>query len=161
MLLALFVALRAANVYGDPEPWSARAQAWRSAASFVEVTKYPPSLTYVLLTLGAAGLLLAALDRERPGPVLRALAVFGRVPLFFYVTRLVLLHTASALVYQLEIGRPLRLFETFVQGFPAGYGHGLLVVYAAWIACLALLWLPCRPWRERARCATRGLSSSS
>jgi uncharacterized membrane protein len=146
--LAFFALLRASNLWGDPAPWSAQASAWRSVASFLNVSKYPPSLAFLSLTLGAAALLCAALDRERPSAPVRALSTWGRAPLFAYLAHIYLLHAASAGLYALEIGRPLRLFEGFVSGFPPGYGHGLAAVYAAWLACLALLYVPVRRWGE-------------
>jgi uncharacterized membrane protein len=82
--IALFVLLRALNVYGDPSPWAEQEDAWRAMLSFLNTSKYPPSLLFLLMTLGPSILALALFDREpgrEPGAVARPFIVFGRVPL--------------------------------------------------------------------------------
>jgi uncharacterized membrane protein len=82
-LLAAFVVLRGINGYGDPVPWSVQPSGIMTLLSFINVSKYPPSLMYVLVTLGTSMLLLLALERLT-GPVQRILLAFGRTPLFTY-----------------------------------------------------------------------------
>jgi len=89
-VLLLFVTLRALNGYGEPVPWTVRPDAMGTLLSFLNLTKYPPSLDFLLLTLGTGALILAAWDRRRGGP----LAVLGGAPLFFYVLHLYVLHLA-------------------------------------------------------------------
>ncbi|MES1946109.1 hypothetical protein C84B14_02146 [Salinisphaera sp. C84B14] len=90
-LLAAFVVLRVINGYGEPVPWQAGDSGLRTAMSFFNLTKYPPSADFVLFTLGIGTLLLAALERV-PAGAARMLAVFGGAPLFFYLLHLYVLH---------------------------------------------------------------------
>ena len=129
---ALFVALRAINSYGDPEPWESQKSALFTLFSFVNCEKYPPSLDYILMTLGPALVLLSVLPDDARG-IARVFAVFGRVPLFYYVLHLYLLHAFGVLCANEE------------------GGYGLPVVYAAWIGVVALLWWPCKKWGELKR----------
>ncbi len=89
-----FVVLRAVNVYGDPTAWQAGSDGLRTVMGFLNVTKYPPSADFLLLTLGLGALLLAALEKLPARPV-AVLAVFGAAPLFFYILHLYLLHAIN------------------------------------------------------------------
>lgn len=89
--LIIFLLLRSTNIYGDSAPWLDGGSPLRTIMSFVNLTKYPPSADFLLLTLGIGALLLAALERA-PARVVAALAVFGSAPLFFYVIHLYALH---------------------------------------------------------------------
>jgi hypothetical protein len=128
-LTALFFALRGLDGFGDPRPWSHA----RPILSFFNVEKYPPSLDYLLITLGPSLVLLAFLDR--PG---RLLETFGKVPLFFYVAHLFLLHGAAAVTRALvPIGpRGPGVFGGAVRA-------PLPFVYLAWIVALLALWPLC------------------
>lgn len=95
-MLALFTILRAVNLYGDPLPWSIQPEPVQTAMSFVNLTKYPPSADFILLTLGGGTLLLAAFEVVWPR-LIRLLAVYGGAPLFFYVIHLYGLHLAARL----------------------------------------------------------------
>jgi uncharacterized membrane protein len=92
--LAVFIVLRSVNAYGDPVPWTPQADAVRATMAFLNVTKYPPSLDFVLLTLGAGCVALAWLERVDTAAT-RVAAVFGGAPLFYY-----LLHLYALLVLQ-------------------------------------------------------------
>lgn len=89
-----FVVLRAVNVYGDPTPWQVGSDGLHTVMGFLNVTKYPPSADFLLLTLGLGALLLAALEKLPVRPV-AVLAVFGAAPLFFYILHLYLLHAIN------------------------------------------------------------------
>ena len=149
MLLA-FLLLRCFNLYGDPRPWEPRGDAARTAMAFLDVDKYPPSLMYVLVTLGSAFLLLPLLSRLRnsAGDVL---AIFGSVPLFFYVLHLYLVH-GLAIIANAALGRDVSgLFNFFVKmtSSPERYldlGFPLVGVYAAWIVVVAAMYPLCRWW---------------
>jgi uncharacterized membrane protein len=139
-----FLALRAANVYGDPVRWSEWDDGWRTAASFLNCRKYPPSLLYLVMTLGPA-LALLGLIADRPVPAaLRPAVVFGRVPLFYYLLHLPLIHGAAVLVAVLRYGPAV--LES--RRPPDDWGFGLPVVYAVWIAAVFLLYWPCRWFAE-------------
>jgi uncharacterized membrane protein len=125
--LVAFVVLRAPNVYGDPSDWTLQSTTLRTLLSFVNVQKYPPSLQYLLITLGAAFLLLALFESAR-GKVSGVLRTFGRVPLFFYVLHIALAHLA-AVVVDVALGSG---------------GFSLPVVYLAWVLVVATLYPACR-----------------
>src|SRR5437899_5039825 len=93
---ALFLLLRGFNVYGDPRPWSAGGQ-MPALLSFLNTTKYPASLSFLLMTLGPTIALIPLLDRAR-GPVTQWLTVFGRVPFFYYVLHIALIHSLALVV---------------------------------------------------------------
>lgn len=142
--LALFAALRLGNLYGDPRPWSVQRDDVTIALSFLNVTKYPPSLLYLLVTLGLAMLLAPRLARlgARAGD---ALAVFGRTPLFFYVLHLYL-GVGAALALAAARGFSLAEIRAFVKSGapPDDFGFGLVGAYVAWIALVAALYPLCR-----------------
>ena len=140
--LTLFVLLRATNVYGDPIDWTLQSTTVRTLLSFVDVQKYPPSLQYVLLTLGAALLSLAALESVR-GKFAEVLRTFGRVPLFFYVLHVALAHLAAGIV-GLATGFGTALLSGDFMQVPQQWGFGLPVVYLAWLLVIATLYPACR-----------------
>lgn len=140
--LAAFVVLRGADVYGDPNPWQVQTGATTTLIDFLNVTKYPPSLLYVLVTLGPAAVLCAYADRV-PDAIKQPLIVFGRVPFAFYVAHLYLIHTL-AVAFGVLHGFEARQFLTFSFFFPAGYGVGLPGVYLAWLLVIATLYPFCR-----------------
>jgi len=149
----LFVLLRVGNLYGNPlsigsggarEPFAVRSSVGLTAISLLDVEKYPPSLQYLLMTLGPVLLLLAAGERWTP-PWTHPLVVFGRVPLFFYLLHLYLIHLVA---FGLAVASKQPWHWLGWRGAPiesrAGYGQGLLVVYLLWIAVVALLYPVCR-----------------
>jgi uncharacterized membrane protein len=140
--LTLFVLLRATNVYGDPADWTLQSTTVRTLLSFVDVYKYPPSLQYLLLTLGAALLLLAALEPVR-GKFAEVLRTFGRVPLFFYVLHIALAHLAAGVI-ALAMGFGTALLSDDFMQVPQQWGFGLPVVYIAWLFVVATLYPACR-----------------
>jgi len=141
-MTAGFVLLRYVNRYGDPSPWSTQTSPAFTALSFLNVTKYPPSLLYVLMTLGPAIAALPALERLR-GPAARVLAIYGRVPLFYYVLHIYVIH-ALAIGAAYLAHRDVGALFTVAFAFPKDYGFGLPVVYAVWLVIVSSLYLPCR-----------------
>lgn len=143
--LLLFVALRLANGYGDPQPWSVNPRGdLYTALGWLNVAKYPPSLAYLLMTLGPALLLLARLDRWQ-GALARIAAVFGRVPMFFYLLHVPLIHGISLIARQLMFGAAAATIYRAAD-VPASYTPSLLPVYLGWLAVLALLYPLCRAY---------------
>jgi uncharacterized membrane protein len=154
---ALFFVLREFNLYGNgiaglpfgyprsAGPWSVQPTLSLTVVSFFNVLKYPPSLHYLLVTLGPALILLGLLDGAKAVRGLsRILLVFGRVPLFYYVLHLYLIHIMATLV-ALAFRQPIwhgTVIADFAQR-PLGYGHGLPFIYAMWILAVAILYLPC------------------
>jgi len=125
-VLLFFVVLRAANVYGEPHPWSSQPRgALFTFMSFLNCSKYPPSLLYLAMTLGPALLALAALDRPAVAQsrIAQPFLVLGRVPLFFYLVHLPLIHASARVVGE--------------------HGYGLGAVYVVWFVVLAVLYGPC------------------
>jgi len=143
-MIAAFVALRWSNAYGDPRPWSPqeRGPAY-TVLSFLNCQKYPPSLLFLLMTLGPAITVLAIFD-QGAGCIGRRLATFGRVPLFYYLLQWPLIHVL-AIAYNALKGEPYQwLLGGGAFGSPPGYGHGLPVVYAMWVVTVLILYVPCR-----------------
>jgi uncharacterized membrane protein len=143
ILVSAFILLRALNVYGDPHPWAVNPD--RTAASimsFLATTKYPPSLLYLLMTLGPAAILCAFADRFR-GRIKDALVTLGRAPLAFYLAHFYLIHVGAILV-GIAQGFAAEQFLTPYRFFPKGYGVSLFGVYAIWIALVLILYPLCR-----------------
>jgi uncharacterized membrane protein len=142
-----FVVLRGLNVYGDPSRWSAQENPWFTVLSFLNVTKYPPSLLFLLMTLGPAMLVLASVEREGGGTLSRVLITFGRVPMIFYVGQWVTAHGLAVIVGYLA-GQPVGW--QFVGPLdqprpnPGNLGFSLWVVYVFWLLGLLLLYPLCR-----------------
>ena len=139
---AVFLVLRAAGVYGDPNPWDVHGGATRTLIDFLNTTKYPPSLLFLLMTLGPAAVLCAFADRV-PDAVKQPLIVFGRVPFAFYVAHLYLIHTLCVGLGFVQ-GFNARQLMTIMFLFPKGYGLGLPGVYLVWLVAIATLYPLCR-----------------
>jgi uncharacterized membrane protein len=135
-MVIAFVLIRALNVYGDPSPWEG------SVTSFLGTTKYPPSLLYVLMTLGPAAIACAFVDRLY-APIRNALMTLGRAPLAFYLAHLYVIH-AIAMSLGVAQGFAAHQVETHYRFFPQGFGVGLLGVYVIWIAVVVALYPLCR-----------------
>jgi uncharacterized membrane protein len=141
-LTLAFIALRAINLYGDPEPWSHQSSPFYTALSFLSCTKYPPSLLYLLMTLGPALVGLGLLEgREFPGK--RAMLVFGRVPLFYYLLHLPFAHLMGGLLYLAWYGPVVLSWDTGPAATPPA-PFGLHVVYACTLLLVLLLYPLCR-----------------
>lgn len=147
-LAAAFVVIRGINLYGDPFPWSHQTSPVFTVLSFLNVTKYPPSLDFLLMTLGPALLALAWLERFHLH-FTNPLIVFGRVPFFYYAAHLLLAHLISIAMNYARYGAHsfLLIAPPSMGGpdnrFPAGYGFPLWTVYAVWVGVLLLLYPAC------------------
>lgn len=141
-LVILFVVFRIFNIYGDPSLWATQKTAALSVISFFNVSKYPPSLMYLCMTIGPGLLLLSAIEKTN-NKFTRILIVYGNVPFFYYVLHFYLLRVFNITLF-------------FVQGFttkdigppfffrPAEFGLNLFGVYVVWLLAIAALYLPCR-----------------
>ncbi len=145
-LTAGFVLLRFSNLYGDPRPWTGQSNPLFTVLGFVDCQKYPPSLCYLLMTLGPAMILLAVFDRGTPGWLKPAL-VFGRVPMFYYLLHIPLIHGLACAAAMLQVGQA-DFFEGGTQQPPPGAGFSLPIVYLAWITVIVLLYPVCRWFAE-------------
>jgi uncharacterized membrane protein len=147
--VGLFFILRAVNTYGDPSPWQTQSSGWFTVLSFLNTTKYPVSLLFLLMTIGPALIFLAAVDEVTDTGLLRRLLLtFGRVPLFYFILQMFVAHLAGVI---------LGYFAGFDVGFwftnypfaenikpPDGFGFSLATTYAAWLIGLAFLYPLCR-----------------
>ncbi|HXG96795.1 MAG TPA: heparan-alpha-glucosaminide N-acetyltransferase domain-containing protein [Gemmatimonadales bacterium] len=143
---ALFLALRGLNIYGDPQPWSSSGR-MPALLSFLNTTKYPASLSFLLMTLGPTIALVPLLDRAR-GRVAQGLTVFGRVPFFYYVLHIPLIHALALVVSKLRTGSVDEwLFTNHPMGNPPapdGYTWSLALLYLVWAVAIVILYVPSR-----------------
>jgi uncharacterized membrane protein len=152
-MLAAFVLLRWSNLYGDPGGWAAQANWWRTLMSFFNVQKYPPSLLFLLATLGAAALVMAAIEFAEGRSVLRrtrgVLSVYGRVPFFYFLLHIALIHLLALVISGAGGGDWRWWLAEFpnggvLTGHPPGYGYGLAVVWCVWILVVGLCYPACK-----------------
>jgi uncharacterized membrane protein len=137
--LAAFFVLRALNFYGDPAPWTSD----HPVMSFFNTEKYPPSLLFLLMTVGPLLLLLAAAEKVRAP----ALVTIGRVPFFFYVVHVYVIH-AIAVVAGVTLGFPASAMMQPWPRLPQGFGVPLGAVYGVWILVILALYPACRWFAE-------------
>ncbi len=141
-LTVAFFLLRAVDIYGDPNPWQMQPGGTRATImDFLNTTKYPPSLAFLLMTLGPSAIFCALADRIT-GAFKDALVIYGRVPFAFYVLHFILIHTLSVILGVVQ-GFDARQFMTIFFYYPKGYGIGLLGVYAVWVLVVALMYPFC------------------
>jgi uncharacterized membrane protein len=143
----LFFILRAFNIYGDPSPWTVQDSASFSFLSVLNVTKYPPSLLYNLITLGPALIILALLDGHPLNSFTRRIAVFGRVPFFYYVVHIYLLHLCAVIGAILaDYNWYDMILSTRRDRTPAlqGFGWNLFTTYCIWIGLILFLYPFCK-----------------
>jgi uncharacterized membrane protein len=142
-LTAGFIVLRATNLYGDPAAWTMQSTWTATALSFLNCEKYPPSLLFLMMTLGPALLLLAAFADAR-GRLANWIATFGRAPFLYYVAHLFLIHLL-AVVYALAVfGDASVITGARMMTKPPGYGLSLLGNYALWLLVVVSLYPLCR-----------------
>jgi uncharacterized membrane protein len=141
--IALFIIIRFINQYGDPFPWKHRND-WTSVLAFIKCQKYPPSLLYLLMTLGPSIAILPVLEKMK-GTIANFFTVYGRVPMFYYALHIYLIHSL-AIITGLILGVQAKVFTSngalFDPNLP--WGFSLPIVYLYWIATVLLLYYPCR-----------------
>ena len=148
-LTLAFVVIRATNIYGDPHTWSVQKTCLFTVLSFINCEKYPPSLLYLLMTLGPAITALALFERVR-NSMSRPFVTLGRVPLFYYLLHIALIHALAVAVAYAQYGQATWMFKnpslpvSMLLPFPEGYGYGLATVYAIWLGVVVILYPACR-----------------
>jgi uncharacterized membrane protein len=151
----LFLVLRGFNLYGDPRPWSATpgdgGPPRPALLAFLGTNKYPASLDFLLMTLGPTIALMPVLEGAR-GALARWITVFGRVPFFYYVLHIPVIHVLAIVVSQIRLGAVSPwLFTNHPSGSPEapeGYTWSLPLLYLVWAIAVALLYVPCRWFAE-------------
>ena len=147
--IVLFVGIRFINVYGDASHWSNQRDAAFTVLSFINVTKYPPSLLYGLMTLGPACIFLALFE-TKPGWLGKLISVYGRVPMFYYILHIYLIHLLAMFATTLCGHKWSDMIWTELASNDKlkGYGFSLSIVYLVWIAVIVLLYPLCK-WYDK------------
>lgn len=144
--ISLFIILRAFNIYGDPIPWSVQKNLLFTILSFINCNKYPPSLLYFLMTLGPSIILLGILEQYN-NALIRFLVVFGKVPFFYYVIHLYIIHSLIILFAYIKYGQASWLYHTNVfstsQQAITAHGFGIQVTILVWISVVIILYPLC------------------
>lgn len=159
VLTALFLLVRGLNLYGNLTPWEVSDRGpWFTVLSFLNANKYPASLAFVLMTLGPSLALLPYLERFR-GKLSRALVTFGRVPLFFYVVHVPVIHVGAMLFstwrygYVAPPGSTYSFLGWYLRGpqaAPETYEPNLWLVWGVWVGVTVALYWPCK-WFARVK----------
>ncbi|MEM7087466.1 MAG: heparan-alpha-glucosaminide N-acetyltransferase domain-containing protein [Bacteroidota bacterium] len=148
--IGLFILLRLVNIYGDPAPWLEQKNMVFTILSFLNVTKYPPSLLFLLVTLGPS-LVFLRYSENIKSKLTDFVLVYGRVPLFYYVLHVLVIHVL-AIVGLIVTGGDWKLMlltmEKFIDGSLAGYGYSLGIVYLVWIGIVLSLYPLCNWYME-------------
>jgi uncharacterized membrane protein len=144
----LFFIIRGINIYGDLVPWSVQDTTTKTMLSFFNVTKYPPSLSFLLITIGPALLFLYGIERVK-NKIAHFFLVFGRVPFFFYFIHVLVIHILAIIGMLLFGGywkNMLITVDVFKNQKLLDYGYSLFVVYLVWIGVIALLYFPSKKY---------------
>ena len=148
----LFLVLRGLNLYGEPREWQTQDSAMFSFMSFLNTTKYPPSLHFLLMTMGPALILLSVIE-PAANRLLKPVSVFGKVPFFFYVLHLYVIHALAMLLLVYEDrdwGEYILSARALMSGTLSNFGLSLEAVYLVWILVVLALYPVCR-WYQTYR----------
>jgi uncharacterized membrane protein len=145
--IVVFIVLRYTNLYGDPVKWAPQKDAFFTFLSFIKVNKYPPSLLYVLLTVGSAFLFLSFTEKLKGG-IVNVVSVYGRVPMFYYLIHIYVIHLVAIVASAFTPGQDWKIwflkqpiwFTTNLKG----YGFSLPVAYLIWIAIVVAMYPLCK-----------------
>jgi hypothetical protein len=145
----LFTIIRFINIYGDPAPWSKQHSFIYSLLSFINVTKYPPSLLYALMTIGP-GLIFLSMAEKAPGRAGKFFLVFGRTAMFYYILHVFLIHILATFATTLcgHQWTDMIWDNLLANDKLVGYGFSLPVVYLVWIIVIAILYPLCK-WYDK------------
>ncbi|MDB5232546.1 MAG: hypothetical protein JWN76_3351 [Chitinophagaceae bacterium] len=139
----LFVVLRLTNIYGDPSKWSAQKNNVFTVISFLNTTKYPPSLLYLCMTLGPGMILLSFFETVR-SKFSKVIVIYGRVPMFYYLVHFYLIHIVCVVIFFAQQRTSKEMAESFLLFRPNHFGFNLPVVYAIWLSIVIALYPLCR-----------------
>jgi uncharacterized membrane protein len=147
-LIAAFIVLRGINIYGDPFRWTTQKSAVFNVLSFLNTTKYPPSLLFLFMTLGPAMLFLRVVDARAPR-FLRPALVIGKAPMFYYLLHIPLIHLLAVIVCYARYGNAHWMFESPDPGRfpitpPPGWGYPVPILYLVWAIVVLVLYPLCR-----------------
>jgi uncharacterized membrane protein len=145
--IVLFIIVRALNIYGDPSKWSHQNSPLYTLLSFIKVTKYPPSLLYLLITAGPA-LVFLALTEKMNGAIVKIVSIYGRVPMFYYLIHIYVIHLIAMIASGFTINENWRIWILsqpiwFTRDLK-GYGFSLPVAYLIWVAVIIALYPLCK-----------------
>lgn len=145
--ITVFLILRSGNVYGDPVAWSVQRNSLWTLRAFLNADKYPPSLLFLMMTLGPALLLLRVFDGGVPH-FFRPALIVGKVPLFFYVLHFFLIHLLAVATSELRYGRVAQVFHSpdvmhFPFSAPPGWDIGLPAIYGVWLLVVTIMFPLC------------------
>lgn len=141
----LFVVVRSVNIYGDPSHWTVQKEGVYTFLSFINTTKYPPSLLYACMTIGPA-LILLSLTEQAENRLSKILIIYGRVPFFYYILHIFLIHTLCMILF-FASGYSVKDIVDPVIPFlfrPKAFGFDLWVVYLIWLCLIVSLYWPCK-----------------
>jgi uncharacterized membrane protein len=140
LLIVLFIILRITNVYGNPADWDGS-----NLFTFLNTSKYPPSLQYSSMTLGPALILLALLENIK-AKWTKVVSVYGRVPFFYYVLHFYLIHTLLVVLFFATGHTSSQIVDPQTPFLfrPALFGYNLWIVYGIWLCIVFALYFPCR-----------------
>jgi len=149
--IVAFIILRYSNLYGDPVKWATQKNPFYTLLSFINVNKYPPSLLYILITLGPSLLFLAVTEKLN-GAVVKVVSVYGRVPMFYYILHIYVIHLVALVASAVTPGQDWSIWLLkdpiwFTKDLQ-GYGFSLPVAYLFWITIVAALYPLCK-WYDR------------
>jgi uncharacterized membrane protein len=149
--IALFIILRFINIYGDPFRWSTQRSGFYTFLSFINASKYPPSLFFICMTIGPALLLMAWWDNIQNG-FTRIVSVYGRVPFFYFVTHFFLIHLFSAIAFFMRghtfAEDAMDISTPFIKFIKAGEGIQLRYVYIIWLSIVIVMYPICK-WYDK------------
>ena len=148
-ILALFIIIRFINIYGDPAPWTKQKSTLFTFLSFINTTKYPPSLLFTLMIIGITFVLLFLSDKVK-NKFTEIFSVYGKVPLFYFVIHLYIIHALMFVMLFLQgiKGKELQ-FGVFNNGRPkTGGGVDLAIIYLIWLGVVIILYPVCK-WYGR------------
>lgn len=153
--IILFILVRSINVYGDMHRWDVQTSFVFTVLDFIKLTKYPPSLLFILMTIGPALIILALIEKSS-NSLSSKISIFGKVPFFYYILHILLIHVLAMLAFFATGHTAQELDYTHFNNstLPFGFGFPLWVVYVFWVIVILILYFPCK-WYSRYKSKNR------